>query len=953
MTQLLPGISKCLAWTSLFFCFAIHKVRAQAPNISYPSTPKTYSLGTPISPWTPTNTGGAVSGNGQYFVSSLAGKGWDNDGIGSAASFKYPSGVAVDASGNIYVADYNNNKIRKVSAAGVVTTFAGTGAQGSKDGTAASASFYYPKGVAVDAVGNVYVADWGNNKIRKVSPAGVVSTLAGTGLKGVADGIGDSANFYNPIGVAVDTAGNVYVADEVNNIIRKVSATGVVTTVAGDGEQGSTDGAGLSASFNNPKGVAVDIAGNVYIADAGNNKIRKLSTAGVVSTLAGSGIQGSADGTSTVASFDFPTGLTVDASGNVYVADRVNNKIRKVSTAGVVTTLAGNGVQGNADGISNVASFYSPEGVSVDPAGNVYVVDSYNHKIRKVSSAGVVTTLAGSGATGSSDGAGSAASFSAPFGIALDKTGNMFVADMLNHKIRRVSTAGVVTTFAGSGAFGSADGGAATASFYYPKGIAVDAAGNVYVADQTNHKIRKVSAAGVVTTLAGNGTSGSSDGVGASASFQNPSGIAVDLSGNVYVADYDNHKIRKINATGVVTTLAGNGVRGDIDGTGNDASFRYPSSVAVDSSGNVFVADSYNHKIRKISAAGVVTTIAGNGNFGSTDSIGSAATFNYPFGVALDALGNVYVADQLNLKIRKISTTGVVTTLAGNGAFGNVDGVDSLASFNNPVGLAADLSGNVFVADVANDEIRKISPAGKYTISPTLPKGLVFDTATGTISGTPNVVSPLTTYTISATNLSGISTYQIQFSVENPLPVKLSAFSATLLEKTVKVQWQTSTEANTNYFNVQRSSDGKTFTTIGRISAKGNSTNTSTYHFTDLTAFGEKTNTLFYRLQTMDKSGSYEYSELVAVRLMDNSTNITLHPNPAKEKLSLQFTSGLAEKAMLQLSNSASQTLQTKNVQLTKGKNALDVNIVNLPKGSYLLVLTTESNKWTGRFVKE
>ncbi|HTW74975.1 MAG TPA: hypothetical protein VMD56_08680 [Steroidobacteraceae bacterium] len=258
-------------------------------------------------------------------------------------------GFAVDSAGKVYVADYGHDEICEITPAGVVTTLAGSGVQGDADGTGSAASFSYPESVALDSAGNVYVADYGNNQIRKITPAGMVTTLAGSGVKGDTDGTGSAASFNGPEGVAVDSAGNVYVADDGNNEIRKVTPAGLVTTLAGLGAQGDADGTGKAASFNGPEGVAVDSAGNVYVADYGNNEIRKITPAGVVTTLAGSGAQGDADGTGRAASFDGPEGVAVDSAGNVYVGDEFNDRIREVSPAGVVTTLAGAGAQGDAD----------------------------------------------------------------------------------------------------------------------------------------------------------------------------------------------------------------------------------------------------------------------------------------------------------------------------------------------------------------------------------------------------------------------------------------------------------------------------------------------------------------------------------------------------------------------------------------------------------------------------
>jgi sugar lactone lactonase YvrE len=331
---------------------------------------------------------GLTTLNAQYTeVMTLAGSGSKGfaDGTGTAASFNGPSEVAVDGSGNVYVADSWNHLIRKITSAGVVTTFAGTaGSKGSADGTGTAASFNGPTGVAIDGSGNVYVADKDNHLIRKITSAGVVTTFAGSGSGGSTNGTGTAASFYFPQDVAVDGSGNVYVGEEGNHLIRKITSVGVVTTLAGSGSKGSADGTGTAASFNNPMGVAVDGSGNVYVAERSNHLIRKITSAGVVTTLAGSGSQGSADGTGTAASFNEPHGVAVDDDGNVYIGDYSNHRIRKITSAGVVTTLAGSGSQGSADGTSTAASFRSPLGVAVDGSGNVYVGEHNNHLIRKI-----------------------------------------------------------------------------------------------------------------------------------------------------------------------------------------------------------------------------------------------------------------------------------------------------------------------------------------------------------------------------------------------------------------------------------------------------------------------------------------------------------------------------------------------------------------------------------------
>ena len=592
------------------------------------------------------------------------------DGAGATARFTQPDGVATDSAGNVYVADAFNGTIRKITPAGVVTTLAGrAGVEGSTDGSGAAARFTYPTGVALDSAGNVYVADSGNHTIRRITPAGVVSTLAGrAGVEGSIDGTGAAACFSGSLGVATDSAGNVYVADSRNHTIRKVTPAGVVSTLAGTaGLMGSTDGTGAAASFNYPIGVATDRAGNVYVVDF-NNTIRKITPAGVVSTLAGTaGLMGSTDGTGAAASFDSLGGVAADSAGNLYVSSA--SAIRKITPAGVVSTLAGRaGVHGSADGTGAAARFFLARGVAVDSAGNVHVADSGNSTIRKITPAGAVTTLAGAaGVKGSIDGTGAAARFAWPTGVAADSADNVYVADADNNTIRRITPAGVVTTLAGTaGAEGSTDGSGSVARFNSPQGVATDGAGNVYVSEWGNSIIRKITPAGAVSTLAGTaGVRGSTDGTGPAARFNLLRGVAADSAGNVYVAA--DNTVRKITPAGVVSTLAGTaGLRGSTDGTGPAARFNSTNGVATDSAGNVYVSEWDNNTIRKITPAGVVTTLAGTpGVEGSTDGTGAEARFRFPIAIATDSAGNVYVADWGNSTIRKVTPAGMVSTVVG------------------------------------------------------------------------------------------------------------------------------------------------------------------------------------------------------------------------------------------------------------------------------------------------
>jgi hypothetical protein len=451
--------------------------------------------------------------------------------------------------------------------------------------------------------------------------------------------------------------------------------------------------------------VAVDTAGNVYVADTNNHTIRKVTAGGDVTTLAGTaGISGSTDGTGTAARFRFPSGVAVDSARNVYVGDQTNSTIRKITPAGDVSTLAGTaGMPGSTDGMGAAARFYGPAGVTADSAGTIYVADQVNCTIRKITPAGIVTTLVGTADTrpDSMDGTGAAARFALPTGVAVDSAGTVYVADTNNFTIRKITATGAVTTFAGTaGTLGSTDGTGPAARFSVPAGVAVDSAGTVYVADTNNQTIRKITATGAVTTVAGTaGSPGSTDGTGPAARFNGPVSVAIGSDSTIYVADASNHIIRMITAAGSVTTLAGTaGSAGSADGTGTAARFNRPAAVAVDGARNVYVADTENHTIRQITAAGVVTTLAGTaGTAGSADGPGAAARFNRPTGVAVDSAGNVYVVDSENATIRKVTAAGATTTIAGMAGMKGL-ALGETPRFAFPLGLAV-IGDSIVVSD--------------------------------------------------------------------------------------------------------------------------------------------------------------------------------------------------------------------------------------------------------------
>jgi sugar lactone lactonase YvrE len=695
------------------------------------------------------------------FAGQAGGSG-SNNGLGTAARFNRPVAIAKDPSGALYVADSANHVIRKITPAGLVTTFAGSpGQPGTANGLGSVARFNNPTGLVADAQGNLYLADTNNHTIRKITPTGQVTTVAGIARQsGYADGAANQAQFSEPSAVAVAADGTLYVADTSNNLIRKIDPAQIVSTLAGSpGIPGTSDGQGFEASFAQPSGLALNADGTrLYVADTLNHSIRSITLDGTVSTLAGDpGVSGSTDGSGNLAKFDTPTGIAVAADGTLIVTDTGNHTLRRISAGGAVTTLSGSaGTADSVDGATpNEHRYRSPSGVVIDAAGVLFIADTLNHSIRRLSPTDALDTFAGSPEfTGSTDGIGSAARFRHPNAVAVATDGTVYVADSENHTIRRISSTGVVTTLAGSpGISGSSDGRGSAARFNFPYGVAVDSGGFIYVADTFNQTIRKISADGQVSTLAGRvGTTGSTNGTGSAARFNSPNSLAVDASGTVYVADSGNFAIRKITAAGAVSTLAGDPeLPGSEDGSGSSAQFSDPYGIAVSAAGVVYVADSGNHTIRKITSAGAVTTLAGTaGALGSSDGTGSAARFNFPGAVAVAGNGTVFVADTLNHTIRRISATGVVTTIGGQaGQIGGSDGVGPAALFSSPWGIAVSLSDDLFVADYDNNRISKFTAIPEIAVEQPVLTNLVSGSASIDFGVVPlNTTGIVRTFTI-------------------------------------------------------------------------------------------------------------------------------------------------------------------------------------------------------------
>jgi sugar lactone lactonase YvrE len=576
--------------------------------------------------------------------------------------------------------------------------------------------------------------------------APMLRLLAGPidGRDGV-DGVGQEARFAdNGVGntenrsaIAVDRAGNVFVADLGNQAIRRIDRTGVVSTIAGRlRERGSANGAGTSARFNDPAGIVIDRDGSLLVADSANHTIRRISSDGVVTTIAGmAGVAGDADGRGDQARFNHPQGLALDADGTLYVADRSNQCIRKITRGGLVTTLAGSSAQaGQADGRGKAATFSRPQGLVVDERGVLYVTDAESAAIRRISPSGDVSTMTLTAASDAGDERrGASVRLNDPNGIAIDRSGQLVVADTSAHRIRRVAPDGRVSNVAGQFdrvAPGDRDGPVRDARFFQPSGVAVDPAGTLFVLDAGNATVRAISGAGEVTTLAGkarkryvNGQSVDGDARNARFNFQSMVGafaaLAADEQGNVFVAEPYSSVIRKISPAGDVTTIAGQvGVAGHVDGVGKEARFAFPNAIAVDRQGTLYVTEGSGHTIRRVAPDGLVTTLAGRAGVpGSVDGTGADARFDVPNGIAVDRDGVVFVSEQRNHTIRRVDRAGRVTTLAGAAKqAGRVDGRGVEARFEGPRRPVIDSAGNLFVIDGRTARyVRKVDPQGTVT----------------------------------------------------------------------------------------------------------------------------------------------------------------------------------------------------------------------------------------------
>ena len=1004
-------------------------------------------------PITYSETINAVAGGGAHTLSSVAtatytisdltpiittvagdgtvGYSGDN-GPATSAELNNPFAVVADGGGNFYIADYSNSVVRKVTTAGKITTIAGNGTAGysGDEGPATSAELTSPAGLALDSSGNLYIGDRGNNTVRKVTPAGVISTVAGNGTGGYSgdNGPATSAELNAPYGVIIDASDNLYIAEYSGQRVRKVTHAGTITTIAGNGTAGYSgdDGPAASATLNGPLDVAIDLSGNLYIADAQNSRVRMVNPSGTIMTVVGNGgSPGNGDGGPAISASVTPYGVAVDASGFLYIADTSYQSIRRVDQFGTISTVAGGNGQayGGDAGPAFDAELNTPTKVSVDAEGNYYIADLNNIRIRKVTVSGVtsdvpiitwptpaaipygtelsvsqlnatanvagtfvyslafgtvlplgshtlsviftptdttyykttatvilqvnqatptitwytpapilsgtalsatqldaianlpgtfdyapaagtvpplgsqtlsvtftpddtvdyttatakvalkviapgstpaqpvfsvfsvvdgapntpqvvtitdatpaatiyyttdgstptinsfvyagpipitvsetinavagggayglspvatatytltgltpiITTVAGNGTPSYSgdNGPATSAELNQPYSVLADGSGNFYIADYSNSAVRKVTPAGIISTIAGNGTAGYSgdDGPATSAELSGPAGLALDSSGNLYIGDRGNNTVRKVTPAGIISTVAGNGTAGYSgdDGPATSAELNAPYGLAFDAGGNLYIAEYSNQTVRKVTPAGTITTIAGNGTAGYTgdNGPATSATLNGPDDIAFDLSGNLYINDDLNSRIRMVNPSGTITTVVGNGGTPGNGDGGPAisATLGQPHGVTVDANGFLYIADTFDQSIRRVDQFGTITTVVGNGgAPGIGDGGPAFdAELNLPTKVSVDAVGNYYIADLGNYRIRKVNISGVPQSVPTIS----WPTPASIHYGTE----------LSATQLDAAAGVQGTYSYNPPLGTVLTAGTHTL-----------------------------------------------------------------------------------------------------------------------------------------------------------------------------